>query len=467
MPKAPVFSRHIVPLFSRMGCNAGACHGAVQGKNGFRLSLFGADPAADHERLLREFGGRRLNFAEPAASLLLQKVSGRVPHEGGKLLAVGSPGYQMLLTWLTRGAALDAVEKSHVQELIVEPGKHMAKAGTSYPLRVQAKFADGSIEDVTALCTFDCRDRDVAVVEPTGQVTVTGVGSARLIIRYRGQPVLAQVLAPAEPKGEFPQVKEHNFIDKHVLAKLRQLNIHPSSLCDDVTFLRRASLDVAGELPTPDEIRKFVADPNPDKRTKKIDELLARPGHAAVWATTFCDLLKPQFPSGNGSEGKYPATLVSHVRRFYEWVRARLEENTPYDQFVERILLATTAEGRDRDELSKEFQQYATEDRDQATDMKAYAQRRTLDAYWLRRDATRVPGTIQFSHAFLGLRLQCAQCHRHPHDVWQQDDLLSFANFFMRMGRLPDPRTPDQRKQDEAEAKQVKTKVAKLREQAK
>ena len=467
LPQDPVFSRHIVPLFSRMGCNAGACHGAVQGKNGFRLSLFGADPAADHERLLREFGGRRINHAEPEASLLLQKVSGRVPHEGGKLLDVGSPGYQMLLTWLVRGALLDAVAQSQVQELTVEPNQHTAKSGTTYPLRVQAKFADGSTEDVTALCTFDSRDRDVVGVDRTGQVTIVGAGSGRLVIRYRGQPVLAQVLVPAEAKGEFPQVKEHNSIDKHVLAKLRQLSIHPSELCDDVTFLRRASLDVAGELPTPDEIRKFVGDPNPDKREKKIDELLVRGGHAAVWATKFCDLLKPQFPSGNGSEGKYPATLVSHVRRFHEWIRVRLEENTPYDQFVERILLATTAEGRDREELAKEFQQYAEEDRDQAPNLKAYARRRTLDAYWLRRDATRVPGTIQFSHAFLGLRLQCAQCHRHPADVWQQDDLLSFANFFMRVGRPSDPRSPEQRKQDEAAAKEIQTKVTKLREQAK
>ncbi|MBL8795559.1 MAG: DUF1553 domain-containing protein, partial [Planctomycetia bacterium] len=340
-------------------------------------------------------------------------------------------------------------------------------AGNRYALRVRARFADGSTEDVTALCTFDCRDRDVASIDRTGQVTVTGVGSARLVVRYRGQPVGAQLLVPGDAKGEFPQVTELNFIDKHVLAKLRQLNIHPSELCDDVAFLRRVGLDVAGELPTPEEIRMFVADTRNDKRERKIDELLARRGHAAVWATRFCDLLKPQFPSGNGSEGKYPVTLVSHVRRFYEWVRVRLEENVPYDQFVERILLATTAEGRDREELSQEFQQYAEEDRDQATDLKAYARRRTLDTYWLRRDAARVPGTIQFSHAFLGLRLQCAQCHRHPADVWQQDDLLSFANFFMRVGKLPDPRSAEQRKQDEADSKQVQMRVAKLREQAK
>lgn len=467
LPAEPLFSRHVVPLFSRLGCNAGSCHGAVQGKNGFRLSLFGADPAADYQRLLREFGGRRLNLAEPEASLLLQKASGRVPHEGGKLLEVGSPGYQMLLTWLVRGAPLDAVEKSQVQELTVEPRQHTAKGGTNYALRVRARFVDGSTEDVTALSTFDCRDRDVARVDRTGQVAVTGIGSARLVIRYGGQPVGAQLLSPGDPKDAFPQVKEHNFIDKHVLAKLRQLNIHPSELCDDVTFLRRASLDVAGELPTPEEIRKFVADKNPDKRDKKIDELLARRGHATVWATKFCDLLKPQFPSGNGSEGKYPVTLVSHVRRFYEWVRVRLEENVPYDQFVERILLATTAEGRDLEEVSKEFRQYAEEDREQATDLKAYTRRRTLDTFWLRRDATRIPGTIQFGHAFLGLRLQCAQCHRHPADVWQQDDLLSFANFFMRVGKLPDSRSAEDRKSQEAAAKQIQMQVAQLREQAK
>lgn len=467
LPAKPLFSRHIVPLFSRLGCNAGSCHGAVQGKNGFRLSLFGADPLADYQRLLREFGGRRLNFADPAASLLLQKGSGQLPHEGGKLLPAGGPAYRMLVDWLASGAALDPVDQSQIKQLEVEPAQHTAPAGTAYSLRVRATFADGTTEDVTALSTFECRDADVAQVERTGQVTVIGSGSARFVVRYRGQPVGAGLLSPQAAQGEFPHIKENNFIDRHVLAKLKQLNIQPAELCDDLTFLRRASLDLAGELPTPEEIRKFTTDKNPDKRTAKIDELLARRGHAALWAGKFCDLLKPQFPSGNGSEGKYPVTLISHVRRFHEWIRVRLEENTPYDQFVERILLATTAEGRSADELDKEFQQYAEEDRDLATDLKAYAQRRTLDTFWLRRDATRVPGAIQFSHAFLGLRLQCAQCHRHPADVWQQDDLLSFANFFMRVDRPPDVRSPEQRKQEEAATKQVQMEVAKLRERAK
>jgi len=433
-PAEALFSRHIVPLFSRLGCNAGNCHGAVQGKNGFRLGLFGADPTGDHQRLLREYGGRRINLAEPEASLLLLKASGRTPHEGGRLLEAGSSGYEMLLGWLRRGAPLDAVERSQVQELVVEPAQRTAAVGSVYALRVRAKFADGSIEDVTRLSTFDCRDRDVASVDRSGQVAVAAVGSARLVVRYRGQPVGAQLLSPGRSQGEFPRVKEHNFVDKHVLTRLRQLNIPPAALCDDVTFLRRLRLDVTGELPAPAEIRAFVQDDDPAKRAKKIDAMLQEPGHAAVWATKFADFLRLQATRS----GDVKALSNADARRFYEWLRARLRENTPYDQVAERILLATSGEGRGMDEILGELEGLAREDAVAAPDLKTYAQRRTLDLYWQRPGATGVSGAVQAAHAFLGLRLQCAQCHRHPTDVWQQNDLLSFANFFMRVQHSSD-----------------------------
>jgi hypothetical protein len=294
--------------------------------------------------------------------------------------------------------------------------------------RVQAAFADGATEDVTALCVFETRDRTIAEVDRDGLVRATGVGDTVVVVRYRGEATLGQVLVPGEAKGEFPAVKAHNFIDEQVLAKLRGLNIHPAELCDDATFLRRASIDVAGVLPTPEEIRAFVEDKSTDKRTKKIEELLGRPGYAALWATKFCDILRP----GN-FDPKTGLSEAASTRRFYEWLRGRLTDNTPYDELAERILLASSREGRTAAEWIEEVRAMAAEDTAKTPDLPAYAGRRTLDLYWQRQTAGGVKGTLQVAHAFLGLRLECAQCHRHPADVWQQDDLLSFANFFMRV----------------------------------
>jgi hypothetical protein len=426
---APLFSRHVAAVFSRLGCNGGTCHGAVKGRNGFRLSLFGADPALDHERLLREFGGRRLDLADPERSLLLFKATAQVSHEGGKRMAAGSPEYEILRRWIAAGAPLDPVERSHVTRLRITPAEQTVKPGDGYHLRAEADFADGSTEDVTALCSFESLDRQTATVTKEGRVEARGVGDAALIVRYRAVPALAVVMVPRPGSEAFPDVAAHNFIDRHVVAKLRRLNLPPAPLADDSTFLRRVCLDVAGELPTPAEVRAFLDSKAPDKRLRKIDELLSRPGHAALWTLKFCDILKAS------DFGVYADAVSeqSDAPRFQQWVRARLEENLPYDQFVERILTATSREGRSLDEWGKEVTELFEGFTTPRTDLAVYSRRKTLDLYWQRREATGVPGTLQVAHAFLGLRLECAQCHRHPHDVWQQDDLLSFANFLMRV----------------------------------
>src|SRR5262245_44704034 len=188
---APLFTRHVEAVFSRVGCNGGTCHGAVKGQNGFRLSLFGADPVADHERLLRDGGGRRLNLLDPDASLLLMKATGRVAHEGGKRMDIDSPEYQILRRWIAAGAPRDAPEPSRVTQLRVTPAQHMGKVGDSYALRVEATYADGAIEDVTRLCSFESRDTAVAGVESDGRVTARGVGDGAIIVRFRAEPVLA------------------------------------------------------------------------------------------------------------------------------------------------------------------------------------------------------------------------------------------------------------------------------------
>jgi len=425
----PLFTRHVTALFSKLGCNGGTCHGAVKGQNGFSLSLFAAEPITDHDRLIHQAGGRRLNFESPENSLLLLKATGQLPHEGGKRLDAASAEYQVLRRWIAAGAPVDALDRSRVKQLRVMPAEQTIKPGDTYALRVEAHFSDGTTEDVTALCSFESLDRGVATVTSGGAVQAQGIGDAPLVVRYRAEPALALVVVPRPTTDPFPAVTGHNFIDESILAKLRRLNLPPAGLADDVTFLRRATLDVTGELPTPADIRAFVADIAADKRAKKIDELLQRPGYAAVWAMKFCDLLKAT------DFGVYADALTepADAPRFQQWVRARIEENVPYDQFVERILTASSREGRDLEAWAEEITALQAGYAPGRPDLAVYTKRQTLDLYWQRKGAGGVTGAMQAAHSFLGLRLECAQCHRHPHDVWQQDDFLSFANFFTRV----------------------------------
>jgi hypothetical protein len=428
----PGFARHVEAVFSRLGCNGGTCHGAVKGQGAFRLSLFGADPALDHERLLREGSGRRLNLLDPDASLLLLKPTGRVSHQGGKRMEVGSTEYDILRRWILAGAAKEPLERSRVKHLAVRPALQTLKAGQSYRLVVEATFADSTTEDVTRLCAFESRDTGVATVASDGTVTARGAGDAALLVRFGAEPALAMVVVPRQSNDAFPEVQPQNFIDTHVLAKLRRLGIPPTGLADDATFLRRVTLDVTGQLPTSSEVRDFLADTSPDKRAKLIDRLLARPGYAALWTLKFCDLLKAN------DFGVYADGIRQEVDapRFQSWVRTRLEENIPYDEFAERILTATSRDGQSIETWAKEIAAMEDGYGPGRKDLDMYRRRKTLDLYWQRNSSTGVSAALQVAHAFLGLRMECAQCHRHPHDVWQQDDLLAFANFFSRVRKV-------------------------------
>lgn len=468
VPKKPSYQRHVVALFSRLGCNGGTCHGAVKGQNGFRLSLFGADPVFDHEQLIRDLAGRRVNRNDPARSLLLLKATGQVDHGGGVRLRPGSFEYQVLHRWLAGNAPLDAFAPSEIKELHVTPAERVARLGESYRLHVEAQFADGTTEDVTTYCSFHSLDTATATVDASGEVAAQLSGEAALIVRYRAQPVMARVLVPRSMPSPSFDIQPHNFIDTHILNKLRRMNLPPAALADDAAFLRRICLDVTGELPIADEIRAFLADSSTDKRSRKIEEVLRRSGHAALWTLKFCDLLKA------ADFGVYADALTQEADapRLQAWVRARLEENTPYDQFVERILLATSREGHSADEYAEEVKTMMEGYAPDRPDLKAYSKRRTLDLYWQRRGADGVGGALQVAHAFLGLRLECAQCHRHPHDVWQQDDLLDFANFFMRVRKVGfqgdnEKRFPDMagiKKRFDDESKKITAEIKKRKE---
>ena len=467
-PASPLFSRHVVAAFSRAGCNGGTCHGAVQGQNGFRLSLFGAKAEQDYDSIVRGQDGRRIDRMNPERSLLLLKATGQVLHGGGRRIEPGSTEHDILRNWLVAGAPSDATAASRVATLTTSPPTHAGRTGESYQLRVQAAFADGSTEDVTALCTFSSLDEGVAAVDAAGRVETTGVGDTALIVRFRAEPAMSLVTVAREASGSFPEVVEHNFIDGHVLAKLRQLNVPPSPLADDATFLRRVRLDATGQMPAPDEVQAFLNDAEPHKRERKIEQLLNEPGYAAVWTLKFCDLWVAN------DFGVYADGLAEHFEapRFHAWVRARLLENTPYDELAARVLTATSREGRSLDEWSAEVVALQEGYKSPREDLTLYSKRKTLDAYWQRKEAIGIPGTLQIAHAFLGLRLECAQCHRHPHDVWQQDDLLSFANFFMNVRRVGfqgdnEKRYPEEAnlfKQFEAEGKQLAEEVKQLKE---
>src|SRR5262245_26594625 len=290
--ESPLFSRHVVAVFSRLGCNSGSCHGAVQGKNGFRLSLFGARPQDDYDQIVRQGSGRRVNLLDVDQSLLLLKATGKLPHGGGRRVEVGSLEYQVLRNWLAAGAAADDAGASKIASLEVTPREHAGHVGEKYELRLSAKFADGSTEDVTTLASFTSLDPGVAAIDAAGRVEAQGVGDTALVVRFRADPLVSLLVVAREGGQQLALPEAQDAIDNHIVAKLQRLNLPPAELTDDATFLRRARLDSTGQLPSAAEVREFLTDVTPDKRERKIDQLLAEPGHAALWTLKFCDLLK-------------------------------------------------------------------------------------------------------------------------------------------------------------------------------
>jgi len=422
------FERHLMGLFGRMGCNSGSCHGSFQGKGGFRLSLFGYDPEKDYTALTREALGRRINPLDPDKSLLLLKATGQSEHGGGKRFEVNSWQYNLVREWIVAGANWTK-NSGEVRSMRILPEEQaFKKAGESASLKVLAVFPDGSEHDITALCDYRTNNDAVAEVSHLGQVKALRAGDTAVVVAYRGTVMPVRILVPAEaaPDFKYPDVKEINYIDVAVHAKLRRLNIVPSDLAGDSEFLRRVTLDTIGCLPTPEEARAFLSDKNPDKRAKKIDELLAHPLHAALWATKFSDI------TGNNTDLlENPVALkIRRSQQWHDWFRKRVADNMPYDEIVRGVLVATS-----RDE-GEEPEDWIKKVKDIDDTLKkgfggAYAERKSLDLFW-RRQAN-VPleqWGEKTAAAFLGVRLECAQCHKHPVDRWTQADYRAYANLF-------------------------------------
>lgn len=420
----PDFQRHVVPLLGRLGCNGRSCHGSFQGQGGFQLSLFGYDFAADHAAML-DPAGPRVDLDQPLKSLVYSKPSSDVDHEGGQRFVPGSWEARVLEQWLTAGAP-GTEQLMGLRELRVEPAElQFQQAGESAQLRAIAVWNDGTREDVTPLCRFRTNDDQIATIDENGLVGAREPGDTHVVVFYDKAVVPVPVIRPVGPEwGEnYPQVPTPTAIDAHVVEKLRKLGIVPSPVADDATFLRRLSLDLTGTLPTPDEVREFCADTDPLKRSQKIEQLLDSPAYVAWWTTLLCDI------TGNNSE-QLNNTLPFRdqaSKDWYEWIFHRVEQNVPYDELVAGIVTARSlAPGQSYTEYSEQMCEIY-----RAEGELGFAQLPSMPHYWTRQNFRESEDrAIHFAYAFMGIRIQCAQCHKHPFDQWSKADFDSFAKFF-------------------------------------
>ena len=439
----PNFVRHVVPLFSKLGCNNRACHGSFQGQNGFRLSLFGFEPTEDHRELLENDGdGIRVSPQDPTGSLVLFKPTHGDEHEGGERMKTDSWQYRMFRQWIIDGAKYDPEIELRITRFEVTPQEIVLnQTETKASLIATAYFSDGTMEDVTGLTVFSSNDDTVAAVSEAGHVTVSRTGDTAIVARYAGNVTSTQVLAPATGEAvPYPLTFPHNDIDKSVNAKLRKLNIHPSNLCADSDFIRRVFLDVVGAVPTAEETRLFLSDRSPDKRARLIDKLLDHPSYARYWGMKFSDW------TGNSKYINNKAILSNWL--WQQWIEDKLSRNVPYDEIVYGHVCASSLEGRTRKEFLTEAQTilHKAAGRYNYDDDRIYAKRRTNELYWSNVER-RKPETmaLQTANSFLGLRLECAQCHNHPFDRWTQRDYEQFKSLFM-MVRFCDPATGEEKR---------------------
>ncbi len=424
----PDFQRHISPLLGRLGCNGRACHGSFQGQGGFMLSLFGYDFDADHQALMKEGTGRidTKNFAE---SLILSKPTDADAHEGGKRFDKNGWEYQVFRRWIEEGAHKRSKTQSSDQKLTkleVSPLEiSFDAAGKKKALKVVAIWADGTQEDVTSLCRFFSNDSAIASINEKGIVTSGEQGDTHVVVAYDVAVVPVNVLRPSGPTGQLKTqiAKAISDIDKHVLTKLDKLGVMPSELASDAEFFRRVSLDVTGTLPTAEQVRIFLSDKSPNKREKAIEELLSSPGYAAAWATFFCDL------TGNNDDQlrNFSPVRESPSIHWYQWLYERIDKNVPYDKIVEGIV---TAVSREPGESYRDYCESMTKIAHDRTG-KSFAEREDMMYYWARNNQkTAEERAIAFAYSFCGVRIQCAQCHKHPFDQWTKKDFDQFERLF-------------------------------------
>lgn len=396
------YNADVLPIFSRFGCNASACHGKAEGQNGFKLSVFGFDPAADHAALLKEARGRRLFPAAPEQSLLLRKMSGQMPHGGGAKVPRTSGDFETVRAWIAAGAPLGSPDDPLVQAVRVEPAERQLQPQQTQQLRVLARYSDGRKMDVTALARFQSNNDALVTVGANGQIQAGDVpGEAAVMASFMNEIAICRVIVPRrETITRYPAQIENNFIDRLAFAKLRKLNIVPSEQADDAEYLRRVYLDLIGTLPSAEEARRFLTDSKPDKRVRLVEELLARPEFADFWALLWADLLRVD----RGVLG------YKRAYAYYRWIRESIAANLPLDRFARAVL---TAEGPLQEVGPAAFYRVVNKPGEMASTL---------------------------SQVFLGVRIACAECHHHPFDRWSQDDYYGMQAYFNGIAIRPGPR---------------------------
>ncbi len=392
------FRNHVIPVLTKMGCNQGACHGALAGKGGFKLTLRGYDPEVDYDTLTRQSLGRRVSLADPGASLILQKATFAIPHGGGKRFAKDSLEYKVIHEWIADGAAPPASTDAEVKTIKVEPAESILAPNAEQQLTVKAVYSDGKEIDVTRWAKFSSTDEGVALVDDgTGKAKMTGAGEAAITVWYASKVIYSRLTVPYPNQvsaAEYSSFQPKGFVDELALKKWKSLNIAPSKPGTDEAFIRRAYLDAAGILPTAEEVELFLADKSPDKRGKLIDSLLEREEYVDYWSYKLSDLMLV-------SSRKLNATAMW---AFYNWIRDSVKENKPWDQFAREIF---TSSGSSREKGA-------------------------LNYFVLHKDT--IDLTENVTQAFLGQRLTCARCHNHPLEKWTQKQYYQMANLFSRVG---------------------------------
>ena len=437
--EVPDFERHVSPLLGRLGCNGRACHGSFQGQGGFRLSLFGYDFKADLAALTQEKASGadhpRANIKDPKQSHILRKPTLALEHEGGKRFEPDGWQHRLLLKWIESGGKGAAENPPTLSRLEVTPREIVfQKAADKVSLKAVAHWSDGSREDVTPLCRYRTNDESVATIDEAGVVMAAGKGSTHVVAFYDNGVTPVQTMLPVSDllAERYPQTPTPTRIDELIVAKLKQIGIVQSDICSDAEFLRRASLDITGSLPTPKEIEAFLADTSPGKRERKIDELLDSPAYAAWWTTRLCDW------TGNNARNAGERQLGDQTaRQWYEWIHRRVKENVPYDELVAGIVLAVSRKpGQSYDDYCKEMSSYYRD-----ANPADYSERPSLAHFWTQgRGAMQAKDkALTFGYAFLGVRLQCAECHKHPFDQWTKDDFDHFTAFFAPLAYAPAP----------------------------
>ncbi len=390
------FPNQVVPIFTKLSCNSGGCHGKASGQNGFKLSLLGFYPDEDYEFLVKEGRGRRVFLPSPSQSLLLTKPVGQSPHGGGKRMEVGSDEYRLVARWIEQGMPYGSANDPVVTGIKCLPEGRIMDRGTDQQITVMAMYSDGTTEDVTRMALFEPNDPEMAEVSVHGLVKTHDLaGEVAIMARYQGQVSTFRATIPLGAEIA-ARPTEKNFIDKAVFGKLDVLGIPASTPADDATFLRRVQIDLTGTVPTEAEVAAFLADQDSQKRDKLIDRLLDSPAYADYFANKWNMVLRNKKRNNDQAATTYA---------FYRWIWTNLYENKPYDQFVRDIL---TASGN-------------------ADDVPAVTWYREVD-----QTNEQVEDVAQL---FLGLRIQCARCHHHPFEKWSQDDYYGLAAFFSRVGR--------------------------------